>query len=93
MKNSSKNAASNNIATITFSPVNPTNSFVSGSRYKSIASLIFFKASFLVSPCEVHPGKEDTNTVKSFFKDYFPLIIKCSLFCLTSISKTTLFFQ
>ena len=29
----------------------------------SIASLIFFKASSLVSPCEIHPGKEGTMTV------------------------------
>jgi len=47
-----------------FSPVNSTSSFVSASKYNSIASLIFLIASSLVSPSEMHPGRDGTYAVK-----------------------------
>ena len=34
-----------------------------GSKYSSIASLIFFRASSFVSPSEIHPGREGTMAV------------------------------
>ncbi len=42
---------------------NSINSSSSGSRYNSMASFIFFNASSIVSPWEMHPGKEGTYTV------------------------------
>src|SRR3989344_2163212 len=49
--------------TIIFSPVNSTSSFVSASKYSSMASLIFLIASSLVSPSDMQPGSEGTYAV------------------------------
>src|SRR3989338_4942000 len=52
------------IETTIFSPVKSISSFVSASKYNSIASLIFLIASSLFSPCDMQPGKDGTYAVK-----------------------------